>query len=107
MEIDILGMSNKEKREALREIYFEAGAGLFDSQHLEYGIKVMIYMLSQQNLWPYDFPAAEKIIEGKSKKTLGALVHILKGQGFLDDVIEDVERRARCAEQSDTQLPRG
>lgn len=94
MEIHILGMSNKEKREAFREIYFESGAGLFNCQHLEYGIKVMIYMLSQQNLWPYNYSAAEKIIEGKSKKTLGALIHILKSQGFLDDAIEKTLRDA-------------
>jgi|GEM_PF-5483216 len=78
MNSDFLEMNETERREALRDLYFEAGAGLFDSQRFEYGIKVMIYMLSQQKLWPYELSSADAILEGRSRKTLGALIQILK-----------------------------
>lgn len=96
MEPDIF-MNDQAHRKALRDLYFEAGAGLFDCQHFEYGIKVLIYVLSQQQFWSYDLHAAEKILEGRSKKTLGALIQILRDQGFLDEDIEKLLTDALAA----------
>ena len=78
----------------LQELYFEAGAGLYDSQTLEYGISLLLFLLSQQGLISLKIKDTENILEGRSRETLGQLFRILKTEVSLD---ADTEWKLRSA----------
>ena len=68
------------KREELNELYFECGAGLYDSQMLEYNVSYLIYLLSSLGFSDIEPAKAEAIIDGKSKQTIGQMFRFLKGR---------------------------
>ena len=78
-----MGKTEAEKKLALNDLYFEAGAGLYDSQVLEYNIKYLIYLLGRAGFMDIDAEKAISIIEGKTKHTIGALFKLLKERGIL------------------------
>ncbi|ALI99154.1 hypothetical protein [Rufibacter tibetensis] len=80
-----------DKKQALNGLYFEAGAGLYDSQVLEYDLKYLIYLTSRLRFWDITLEQANSIIEGKSKQTLGQLFRILKDKGIKDLFENEVE----------------
>jgi hypothetical protein len=69
------------KREELRELYFECGAGLYDSQTLEYNVSYLIYLLSTLGFSDIEPAKAAAIIDGKSKQTIGQIFRFLKDRG--------------------------
>ena len=73
-------MSDKQNhfKEILAPLYFEAGAGLYDSQTLEYGISLLLFLLSDRGLIEFAVDDARAIIEGEKKKTIGQVLHIVK-----------------------------
>jgi uncharacterized protein YutE (UPF0331/DUF86 family) len=69
------------KREELNELYFECGAGLYDSQTLEYNVSYLIYLLSTLGFSDIEAAKAEAIIDGESKQTIGQMFRFLKDRG--------------------------
>ena len=62
----------------LKPVLFEAGAGLQDSQALEYSIKYLLYLLSKAGVKGLDPDRAVRIIEDEERKTAGQLIGLLK-----------------------------
>ncbi|GEO02657.1 hypothetical protein AAE02nite_03210 [Adhaeribacter aerolatus] len=81
------------KKQVMIDLYFEAGAGLYDSQVIEYNFKYLIYLLSKTQLWDGDRETAKSILDGKTKHTLGQLFKFLRDKRilFLPDTEERLE----------------
>jgi hypothetical protein len=63
----------------LREVYFEAGAGLHAAQHLEWTITYMLFVLGKSDTFSADFSKGIGLSEDRSKATLGRLILLLRG----------------------------
>ena len=78
----------KELRERLQPVYFEAGATLYAAQVLEYGLKLLIFLLSHQRRVSMEYDEAERILDGNDKKTLGQLLSVLAREGVLTEAAQ-------------------
>ena len=68
----------KKKKEVLYPFFAEAGAALMDCQTFEYGIALLLYILSKLGAIGLDPRDTTSIMENKTKKTAGQLINILK-----------------------------
>jgi hypothetical protein len=78
----------KKKKELLQTLMFEAGSALFDCQHMEYGLALLLFHLSRfgtKGLNPNDM---FRILDNQDKKTAGQLIHMLKKHTTVSPGIE-------------------
>lgn len=93
-----MSKTEEEKKQALSDLFFEAGAGLYDSQVLEYNIKYLIYLLGKIGFMKINAETAISIIEGKTKHTIGALFKLLRDKGisFSPDTEENLNNALKA-----------
>lgn len=73
------------KKKELGPLYFECGAGLMDSQTLEYDIRFLIFILNDLELAEFGNLKVDNIGEGKTKHTIGILLKILRSKIEIED----------------------
>lgn len=78
----------KKKRELLNPLFVEAGAALMDCQGFEYGIALLLYLLSRLGVTGIDVRQTTAIMENKEKKTAGQLIPILRKHCKVSDSLE-------------------
>jgi hypothetical protein len=100
--IEILKMDKKEfeelKKRELSPILFEVGAGVMDSQALEYDIRYLIFIIADLKLIEFTKLNIDEIVEGNTKHTIGMLIKILRDKIEIetsDDEIFDIGIRSR------------
>jgi hypothetical protein len=78
-----------KKRQLLGPLYFEAGAALSDCQTFEYGIMVLLHLLSRTGMTPgLDTAEVVLLLENEVKKTAGQLIAMLKRHATMSQGIE-------------------
>jgi len=79
----------KQKREILQPIYFEAGAALFDCQSFEYAIAYLLYLFTRFGTEGLDISNVVAILENEEKKTAGPLIKLLNKHLKVSDGLEE------------------
>jgi hypothetical protein len=87
----------KRKLELMQPLLIEAGASLYDCQHFEYGIALLLFHLSRVGTEGLDFAKMSLIMEDKEKHTAGALIKMLKKHVTVSPGIEDALEQALAA----------
>jgi hypothetical protein len=68
----------EKKLRLLNPLLFEAGAALFDCQHLEYGVALLLFHLARLSGSDLDVTFLSRLMDNKEKKTLGQLIRLLR-----------------------------
>jgi hypothetical protein len=79
MKVD--DQTKRRAAERLREVHYHAGVTLLAAQGLEYSIKLLLFLLAEQQLVPFSAEDAEKLVDGKrrkNKRTLGQVFSMLR-----------------------------
>ncbi len=87
----------RRKKELLGPIFFEAGAGLHDSQLFEYTVAYLLYLLSRLGVTELEVHQASAILDDDEKKTAGQLVSLLRKQVAVGDELEQILKDALVA----------
>lgn len=85
-------------KDILNPLYFEAGAGLYDSQVFEFGLCQLLLSLTVQGLIEFDVDMAINIADDRKKKTIGQVLTLIKKQvefssGWEATLIEAINAR--------------
>jgi hypothetical protein len=88
----------KQKKQVLQPIYFEAGAALFDCQSFEYAIKYLLYLFARFGAKGLDVSNTVSILENEEKKTAGQLIKLLKlhlkvSEGLEETLVDSLKAR--------------
>ena len=79
----------KQKREILQPIYFEAGAALFDCQSFEYAITYLLFLFARFGAEGLDVSNVVAILDNEEKKTAGQLITLLKKHLKVSEGLEE------------------
>jgi uncharacterized protein YutE (UPF0331/DUF86 family) len=80
----------KKKEKLLYPIFFEAGAGLYDSQDFEYSLKYLLFLISKATNTKIPVEETVKYLDDETKKTTGQLFNLLKKNMDLHPVMEEL-----------------
>lgn len=75
--------------EALQPLLYRCGLCLHAAQTLEYGLKLLVWQLSRSGLPGTTPDAATELIEGRDKKTMGAILALLRKNRRFDTETEN------------------
>ena len=100
MDDELLKEFERQKAHALQPVMFEAGAGLMDSQSLEYALKYLLYLLAKSGLPGLDIRRIQDYLDEKTMTTAGQLVNLLRRHLPITDGTEAVLSGALAARNS-------
>jgi hypothetical protein len=84
---DVMARSEYEeqKRKLMAPVLIEAGAALIDCQGFEYGVALVLHLLSRNGNIAVDPADIALVLDGVSKKTAGQLVQMLRKHVPVED----------------------
>jgi hypothetical protein len=78
----------------LERLHRWCGIALMTAQQIEYGVKYLLWMLSERGIIQYDPDRATNLMEGRSKLTLGQVMKVLGEHVTISDDVAETFRRA-------------